>query len=1432
MSKINRIRIINLVYDYGAKVIGDITMDMNGNDTLIKLPNGGGKSVLIQAITALLVQKKKARNAGKRAFEELFDKSIKSPTFVMIEWELEDHAGYMLNGMMVKRNTDASANNLLLITGFIGEYKHPCDYDIASIPVIEMTNGKKIIKGYDSCKKVFESFQKSFPGIFNYYDLNSEQGNNYFKRLATYGINHLEWEEIIHRINEDESGVAKMFGDCPSVRKMAEKWLLKLVEEKLNINIDKMDEFRNVLESFILECIKNRESFKKIEQFSLFEKKSESIRQSAAERDNVAKELENKKYEIAAYMGSLRAMQSSIQQTISDKNNRHIECEEEIRTNTYGKYSAEYYEHLNRQNEVEDEMRDLEDKLAGAERQKEKWTHEKHLLEASEQQDRVHEQNAEYEQAYQKLEVSQKKDEELQPERERLGYLIKQAYASKEKTCKEEIEKTNDEIRDKETAKQGDKNHAEETQTAILYNATEIGSLKTKTDAFELEKKTFESKWNVEPSADSIKKESANTDKLIAEQEKTRTHTEESLSDTKKKLTDLCNSMNMLELEEVKVNKDLEIAKATKKKYDKEIEYRKDVLRYLDLPESVIFDTDKIMAASDSKIESINEQIIKHASDLESLAKEQKKLETGAIEIGDELKDAMNSLGIDILYGVDWLRNNGNSEEENLELIKQNPYIPYALIMTRKEFDALQGVRSVYTSVPVPVVIRENLNAVPKVDGIDFYMMFNENLLNPEKLEELKAINEKKISRIKEWKENNENERNGYMNRKANVSAQEVTESKYQDSIDSIDKAENELKEIQKNRIESKAEKAEKEEKIKELENELKITEKTIVVLYEKRKELERLISDHANYLKNKDKLVIAEKKEKELKDSLRVLESRIQFTEDEIRQLEGKHKDLEYELEKNESEASEFQIYTKEAEPYDGMMLDSMLARYQAINHSSKDMAELRGNLQKADKKRKQEEKKLMSLVERYGLCDGEWQSVRYSDEQLKYAESLIEEFSQEWNDIKEEISECKSKISRIEADIDYVEKEMKKIGYDEPIAEEELVIIDFDARNKEIKKEMKDIENQVRGFEHRLNMVENSLTALSEYSDFVTNPDITCKCDDFKNEQFRTYTGQIQREYKNLCIRLNERTSSLTTIIDEMMQVPEFADNHFKRPLERMKDNPNDAIKCLEATLERYNQIMRAVETNIESIDKERENLLETMMTYLYDVHKEMGLIDKCSTIPVHDKMLKMLRIEIPKWEDYENIYRQRLKDRIISLTDDCMNKEMNETEIRTRLGKEMTLNQLYDATVGIDNLQVKVYKIEERNERLITWEEAIKISGGESVLTSFIILSCMLHYVRRDNSNFSRNKIESKVVIMDNPYAKCSAKHLLDPLMEMAKKTNTQIISLTGHESEDIMHNFDNICILRNENVSINDKIYITCDNVNMDKLNYMQMAVNPA
>ena len=48
MSKISRIRILNLNYNNNTIKIDDETFDLGGQNTLISLRNGGGKSVLVQ----------------------------------------------------------------------------------------------------------------------------------------------------------------------------------------------------------------------------------------------------------------------------------------------------------------------------------------------------------------------------------------------------------------------------------------------------------------------------------------------------------------------------------------------------------------------------------------------------------------------------------------------------------------------------------------------------------------------------------------------------------------------------------------------------------------------------------------------------------------------------------------------------------------------------------------------------------------------------------------------------------------------------------------------------------------------------------------------------------------------------------------------------------------------------------------------------------------------------------------------------------------------------------------------------------------------------------------------------------------------------------------------------------------------------------------
>ena len=49
------------------------------------------------------------------------------------------------------------------------------------------------------------------------------------------------------------------------------------------------------------------------------------------------------------------------------------------------------------------------------------------------------------------------------------------------------------------------------------------------------------------------------------------------------------------------------------------------------------------------------------------------------------------------------------------------------------------------------------------------------------------------------------------------------------------------------------------------------------------------------------------------------------------------------------------------------------------------------------------------------------------------------------------------------------------------------------------------------------------------------------------------------------------------------------------------------------------------------------------------------------------------------------------------------------------------------------------------------------------------------------------------------MDNPFAQTNAAHLLKPLMDMANKTNTQLICLSGLGGDSIYGRFDNIYVL---------------------------------
>lgn len=101
MSRIEKIRILNLNYNGNTIRIDDEIFDLAGESTLISLRNGGGKSVLVQMIVSLFVNKS-YRDFGERPFKSYF--TTNRPTFIITEWKLDQNQEKFMAGMMVRKS--------------------------------------------------------------------------------------------------------------------------------------------------------------------------------------------------------------------------------------------------------------------------------------------------------------------------------------------------------------------------------------------------------------------------------------------------------------------------------------------------------------------------------------------------------------------------------------------------------------------------------------------------------------------------------------------------------------------------------------------------------------------------------------------------------------------------------------------------------------------------------------------------------------------------------------------------------------------------------------------------------------------------------------------------------------------------------------------------------------------------------------------------------------------------------------------------------------------------------------------------------------------------------------------------------------------------------------------------------------------------------
>lgn len=1448
MSKINAVRFINLNYNNNAMKINDECMQFSGKSTLLSLRNGGGKTVLVQMMTAPFVHRGKQKTKD-RPFESYF--TTAKPSFILVEWLLDGGAGYVLTGLMVRKNQEISEEktDALEMMAIISEYKEPCMQDIHHLPVVEQNEKTMKLKSYNSCRKLFEDYKKDKKISFFCYDMSSPaQSRQYFYKLMEYQINYKEWETIIRKVNVKESGLSELFSDCRTEKELVEKWFLEAVESKLNKEENKVKNFQEILEKYAGKYKNIKEQLKRRDAIQKFKEAAEEIQINA--EDFLVKEGEKTEQEkvIAAFIARLNVLYEEAEIEREQQEEGRKKLQEELEFLKYEQLSCEFHEkNREKRNHASNrEMIDLEKESLL--RKQEKIQKKVHVFLCAKQQEMVNEDKQEWEIRKEKAAISRTKEENLEPERNRIGGQLSGYYEyrlSDNKEKQEAIKKQKLQIR-KDISQQKDiLNEYREKTKKITESKGSFRSLVRGYDNIEI-KYNSNYKENLSRNILGVYKAGMldiKQEMYDKEQKKSIQENKEQKEKSENTTEEIHRTERAIEEKREKYfQKDSDIKQAEKEKkgYEQELEERKDILKYLELPEEKLFAREEILHKAKIKMQELSSRRRTLEKKEDALQKEYKLLVSGRVmELPDNLKEEFEKLDVPVVYGMEWLKKNGFTEKKNKEIVSQNPFLPYALILTRQELKKLaEGNGETYTSFPIPIIERENLESIKldrtqsfvKMQDIHFYILFNENLLDEEKMEIMIEQKQKDIADIRETMQICKNEYEDYFHRFDVIKRQAVTKENWDKIQKKLQKLEKEKEDIFQNIQQARDTKQILKKNFEILQKTLRELEKKIESQAARQRAFKELRTAYAEYEENNKKLQEYEREEERLENRQHLTEEKISQLEENYRELSGQENNLFREEESIQNSCQKFAAYkeiNRNVKAGKLLGVDSTLrtdnnsgvkiipseaevlkleARYEAVTADiSQELKVLELEEEKALTRYHKSFGELRELCQKYNLKNSEWQNIIYDKREQLHQEAELEDYDKKIERKANLLNEEDKKIGILNSQLEGILKQIvSECGKGNPLEEERISQKDLESAKNQTKYQLSELERKIAFSEKAIQKYRENLTALSEYNNFSADEEIHFE-QDFKKmseKELRDFKGMLIRDYNDIIRCVQKCRETLAQTLNKIARQEAFQDASYKTPLENMLKVCDDAAKVLRQlniTLESYDSLMKQLEVDISLVETEKKNVTELLEDYVQNIHKNLERIGRNSTIKIREKSIKMLKVILPVWEDNEKLYSLRLSDLVDEITEEGIRLFENNENAQEYIGRKVTSKNLYDTVVGTGNVQIQLYKIEEQREQQISWNQVAKNSGGEGFLSAFVILSSLLDYMRKDDSDIFMDKNEGKVLLMDNPFAQTNAEHLLKPLMNLADKTNTQLICLTGLGGESIYNRFDNIYVL---------------------------------
>ncbi|MGZ4030959.1 MAG: hypothetical protein ACXVP2_02185, partial [Tumebacillaceae bacterium] len=260
MPSINRIRLVNIQYDKGSKQYADELFKLHGKNTLVNLANGGGKTLWLQLV--MQTQLPGALMGSRRMVDLLAHDRYTG--HILVEWKLDTFGEreFLLTGFCFTKSAEEDGD--LKYFTYTHQYKIADEYGIARMPLV---NEGRVI-GYQD---FYNLLRKEASGSGRKVQTFSQHDRRkYIQHLGNFHIYEKEWLSI-RTTNGSEGGMDGFFSRSKTEQTLLENLLIPTVDQALFQDENEAQDLANSFLKYkdklmrIPQIEKNLEEFEEIE---------------------------------------------------------------------------------------------------------------------------------------------------------------------------------------------------------------------------------------------------------------------------------------------------------------------------------------------------------------------------------------------------------------------------------------------------------------------------------------------------------------------------------------------------------------------------------------------------------------------------------------------------------------------------------------------------------------------------------------------------------------------------------------------------------------------------------------------------------------------------------------------------------------------------------------------------------------------------------------------------------------------------------------------------------------------------------------------------------------------------------------------------------------------------------------------------------------